>query len=319
MAREEAETAERPSPELLVLGGGGVLGEAWMSSVLAGLDEAEEFDSLACRAYVGTSAGSIVAASLAAGARPHDRLGSLPEQPAALEADADAAAPLRALLDVAARAGGSAAAPLVSLALSSTAVGGAMLRRAALRRVPAGSRSLTGLAGLIERSGASWDGRLRIVAVDLDSGRRVVFGAAGAPQVSVSAAVQASCAIPGVFRPIRAGGRSYVDGGVWSPTNMDVAEVARGDRVMCLNPTASLRPARGAMAGALGQLSRAVATAEALVLERRGARVSTISPDAASARVMGVNLMDPSRRDAVIEAGLDQGRALAARAHLEAA
>ena len=318
MAREEAEIAERPSPELLVLGGGGVLGEAWMSSVLAGLDEAQEFDSLACREYIGTSAGAIVAASLAAGARPHDRLGRLPEPPAAPQADADAAAPLRALLDVAARASGSAAAPLVSLALSSTAVGGAMLRRAALRRVPEGSRSLAGLGRLVERSGASWDGRLRIVAVDLDSGRRVVFGAAGAPEVSVSAAVQASCAIPGVFRPLQAGGRSYVDGGVWSPTNMDVAEVARGDRVVCLNPTASLQPAR-AMAGALGQLSRAVAAAEALVLERRGARVSTISPDATSARVMGVNLMDPSRRDAVIEAGLAQGRALAARAHLQAA
>jgi NTE family protein len=319
MAREESEIAERSSPEILVLGGGGVLGEAWMSSVLAGLDEAQEFDSLACRAYIGTSAGSIVAASLAAGARPGDRLGTLPEQPAAPEAEADAIAPLRALLDVAARAGGSAAAPFVSLALSSTAVGGAMLRRAALRRVSRGSRSLSGLGRLIERSGASWDGRLRVVAVDLDSGRRVVFGAAGAPEVSVPAAVQASCAIPGVFRPVQAGGRSYVDGGVWSPTNMDVAEVGRGDRVMCLNPTASLRPARGAMAGALGQLSRAIATAEALVLERRGARVSTIGPDAACARIMGVNLMDPSRREAVIEAGLAQGRTLAARGRLRAA
>jgi NTE family protein len=316
MARGETEVA---SPEVLVLGGGGVLGEAWMSSVLAGLDDAGDFGSLACRAYVGTSAGAIVAASLAAGARPHERLGTLPEQPAAPEGDEAAAAPLRALLDVAARAGGSAAAPLVSLALSSTAVGGAMLRRAALRRIPEGARSLTGLGGLVERSGASWDGRLRIVAVDLDSGRRVVFGAAGAPQLPVSAAVSASCAIPGVFQPVHAGGRSYVDGGVWSPTNMDVAEVGRGDHVTCLNPTASLRPGRRAMAGALGQLSRAVATAEALVLERRGARVRTIAPDGACAAIMGVNLMDPSRRRDVIEAGLEQGRRLVARGRLRAA
>jgi NTE family protein len=319
MAREEAEIAERSSPEILVLGGGGVLGEAWMSAVLAGLDGAREFDSLACRAYIGTSAGSIVAASLVAGLAPRDRLGRLPEQPAAPELDAEAGAPLRALLDVAARTGGSAAAPFVSLALGSTAVGGAMLRRAALRRVPRGSRSLAGLGRLVERSGARWDGRLRIVAVDLDSGRRVVFGATGAPEASVADAVQASCAIPGVFRPVRAGGRSWVDGGVWSPTNMDVAEVGRGDRVMCLNPTASLRPARGAIAGALGQLSRVLAAAEALVLERRGARVTTINPDSASARMMGTNLMDPSRREAVIEAGLAQGRRLAAQEQRRAA
>jgi NTE family protein len=298
-----------------VLGGGGVLGEAWMSAVLAGLDEEPEFDSLACRSYIGTSAGSIVAASLVAGVAPCDRLGTLPAQPAVAALDADAANPLRTLLDVAARAGGSAAAPFFSLALSSTAVGGAMLRRAALRRLPAGSRSLAGLGRLVERSGVGWDGRLRVVTVELDSGRRVVFGAAGAPELAVSGAVQASCAIPGVFRPVRAGGRSYVDGGVWSPTNMDVAEISRGDRAVCLNPTACLRHARGA----LGQLSRALAAAEGLVLERRGARVSTINPDGACAAIMGASLMDPSRRDAVIEAGLAQGRRLAARGRLRAA
>jgi len=54
------------TPDVLVLGGGGILGEAWMSAVLVGLDSSEDFDPLACSRYVGTSAGSIVAASKSA-------------------------------------------------------------------------------------------------------------------------------------------------------------------------------------------------------------------------------------------------------------
>src|SRR3954471_20333976 len=72
------------TPHALVLGGGGVVGEAWMSAVLAGLDEAEGFDSRACAGYVGTSAGSIVAAALAPGAGPRRRVG-----PAARRAGVD--------------------------------------------------------------------------------------------------------------------------------------------------------------------------------------------------------------------------------------
>ncbi|MHB8233836.1 MAG: patatin-like phospholipase family protein, partial [Solirubrobacteraceae bacterium] len=65
------------TPHALILGGGGTLGEAWMSSLLAGLDEADGFDARGCACYVGTSAGSIVAASLAAGIAPDARLGEL--------------------------------------------------------------------------------------------------------------------------------------------------------------------------------------------------------------------------------------------------
>jgi NTE family protein len=123
--------------------------------------------------------------------------------------------------------------------------------------------------------------------------------------------VQASCAIPGVFAPVRSGGRTYVDGGVWSPTNMDAAEVSRGTRVLCLNPTGSMRPSASAPAGALGALSRAIATTEAVALRGRGASVKIVSPDDACRRAMGVNLLDPRPRAAVIAAGLAQGRRLA--------
>ena len=300
------------TPDALVLGGGGTLGEAWMSSLLAGLDEADGFDARASRCFVGTSAGSIVAASLAAGVAPSARLGSLsPADDAQLEDSLQRTSALRQAFGTAAELAGTAAAPLASLAFASTARGGALLRRTALRRVPAGRRSLAQLGRLVAQTGVRWDGRLRIVAVELESGRRVVFGAPGAPCPAVSVAVQASCAIPGVFAPVVFDGRTYVDGGAWSPTNMDAAEVARGGRVLCLNPTGSLRPAVGSLAGALGPVSRGAAATEALVLKGRGASVATVNPDEASAAAMGVNLMDHHRRDAVIQAGLAQGRQLA--------
>jgi NTE family protein len=300
------------APDILVLGGGGILGEAWMNAVLAGMEEEVGFDARESGGFVGTSAGSIVAAALAAGVRPAARLGRLPEQPPVSPPAASLPTGPRRLLDAAASLGGTAAAPIASLALISTAPGGALLRRAALARVPRGRMSLGGLGGEIERLGSDWDGRLRVSAVELETGRRVMLGAPGAPAMSVAQAVMASCAIPGVFQPVRFGGRSYVDGGAWSPTNMDAAEVDRGDRVLCLNPTGSLRPTIAAPAGAIGPVSRSVAGAEALVLRRRGAMVETINPDRDSLAAIGPNLMDPGPRAQVIAAGLAQGRRLAA-------
>jgi NTE family protein len=308
------------TPHALVLGGGGTLGEAWMSSLLAGLDEGDGFDARACACYVGTSAGSIVAASLVAGLAPGARLGSLaPADATALPDDEQRTTGLRQAFGAAAELAGTAAAPLASLAFASTARGGALLRRAALRRVPHGRRSLAELGRMVEQAGVRWDGRLRIAAVELETGRRVVFGMPGEPQPAVSLAVQASCAIPGVFEPVIAGGRKYVDGGAWSPTNMDAADASSGDRVMCLNPTGSLRPSIGSLAGAIGPVSRGAAASEALVLKGRGGAVTTINPDAASVVAMGGNLMDYGRRQAVIDAGLAQGRRLSAQGSARAA
>jgi NTE family protein len=301
------------TPDALVLGGGGILGEAWMSALLAGLDDSTEFDACGCGHYVGTSAGSIVAASLAAGLAPTARLGHLsPSAAAPAEHVDERMTGLRQAFGAAAGFAGAAAAPLASLALASRNAGGAMPRRVALRALPVGRRSLAELARHVELTGVRWDGRLRVVALECETGRRVVFGSRGAPELSVATAVEASCAIPGVFRPVRANGRTYVDGGMWSPTNIDTAEVAKGERVLCLNPTGSLRPAVGALAGAFGPLSRGIAAAETLALRSRGAIVSTINPDDGSAAAMGVDLMDSQRRQAVIDAGLEQGRRLAA-------
>ena len=302
--------ARSEPPDVLVLGGGGILGEAWMLAVLAGMLDATAVDARGSGAFVGTSAGSIVATTLAAGVDPRARIGELPDAAERALPDDTGAEGFAALVGSVLRAGRAGSAVLAPLALASTAQGGAVMRRLALARVPRGRRSLEVLSREIERNGVEWDGRLRIATVDLESGRRVVFGAPGAPAASVGDAVEASCAIPGVFSPVEIGGRSYVDGGAWSPTNMDAATVTRGARVLCLNPTASLRPSRGAPFGAFGPVSRAIAGLEAMVLERRGAKVRTVSPDEGSAVAMGFDFMDPRRRDDVIAAGVAQGRAL---------
>jgi len=309
------------TPDVLVLGGGGTLGELWMSALLAGIEDSEEFDARGCACYIGTSAGSIVAATLAAGFMPGARLGRLSKAVAAPPPEAvdERVTALRRAFGAAAEFAGATIAPLAPLAFASAAPGGAMLRRTVLLGIPPGKRSLADLGRQVELAGIRWDGRLRIVAVERETGRRVVFGAPGAPELPVSWAVQASCAIPGYFRPVSAHGRTYLDGGVWSPTNMDAAEPTKGQHVMCLNPTGALRPAVGALPGAIGGLSRSVARAEALVLKRRGAIVTTINPDEQSAAAMGANLMDSRRRQAVIDAGLSQGRLLAAQDQRRAA
>ena len=152
------------------------------------------------------------------------------------------------------------------------------------------------------------------LAVQVETGRRVMFGTAGAPSVSVSDAVRASCAIPGVFRPLVLDGRSYVDGGVWSPTNLDRAPAGRGTRVLRLNPTGSMRPSRARPFGAIGMISRSLAAVEALALERLGAKVSIVAPDPGSLAAMGSNLMDAGPRARVIAAGRLQGQHLGRRA-----
>jgi len=282
-------------PDVLVLAGGGVRGEAWMSAVLAGFEAASGCDLRRVPFVVGTSAGSIVGARLAAGGRPRRPRESAPATPGVALAGVleDRGGPVQGLF---------------SPALPALAPAGALARAIALGRVPNGSRRLDELHERLSHSDASFDGRLRVACVERGRGRRVVFGAPGAPAAEVADAVVASCAIPGVFAPVEIGGREYVDGGVWSLTNLDVAPAGRGDRVLCLNPTAGERP--GAPSG-IRAWSRGRASVEAQSLRRRGAEVLHVAPDPASARAMGPDLMAPGDEGAVMAAGTAQGRALA--------
>jgi NTE family protein len=283
-------------PDVLVLGAGGSLGEAWMTGLLGGLG----LDFRACEYFVGTSAGSIVAATLAAGRQPREveagEMADLAEDPAP---------GLATRIGAAARKAGAAAATPFAPALLATAMpAGRLARAAVLRASPRPERTLPQLRAHLDELGARFDGRLRIAAVDRNSGKRVMFGSPKAPPASVADAVLASCAVPWMFAPVEISGREYVDGGVWSPTNLDAAPAGRGARVLCLMPTAgAATPYR---AGTL-----AAAGAEALALRARGAQVRTIAPDAPTIAAFGPSLLDPRNRDAVAAAGFAQGRRLA--------
>ena len=304
-------------PDALVLGGGGTLGEAWMMGVLAGLERATGLDMRRCEYYVGTSAGAIVSAHLVAGRSPR-RPRPLPQsvdEPRGAEAPEEAANRLAAAGAEAARRAGSwataAAGTFAPLAIGLAAPGGALMRGTLLRRLPRPNRTLDSLHEHISKEGARFDGRLRVVAVERQSGRRVVFGSPGAPRASVGDAVTASCAVPWLFAPVEINGREYVDGGVWSPTNLDAAPVGRGATVLCLNPTASLTPA-GDLIGVLRRASRSAAAIETLALRRRGAEVTVIAPSTRCAQEMGLNLMDRRRVHRVLAAGYRQGLEIAA-------
>jgi NTE family protein len=290
---------------VLVLGVGGIVGEAWMWGYLGGAQSASGEDFRRAKRLIGTSAGSIVAARLAGGEDPRrgeERIrwdGEVePERRPGM---------LRAALEGAGRISFGAMAPLAAPALSAAGPGGALARAALLARVPAGRIELRDLRSRVEALGPRFDGRLNIVAVDRGSGRRVVFGTPGAPEAGVGEAVAASCAIPGFFAPVEIGGREYVDGGVWSPTNLDLARAGRQDRVLCLVPTAVMGaapalPMRGLAAG-----WRLTTGVEAAAARRRGAAVEIVGPDADSARAMGADLMNPRRRAAALDAGFEQG------------
>src|SRR3954469_25504729 len=101
-------------PDVLVLAAGGVVGEAWMTGVLRGLTESTGIDFRRCEYFVGTSAGSIVAASLSAGREPRAPTGRGQHHQEA----PDAGAGRSPLAGAVARSMGSLAAPLARPALA---------------------------------------------------------------------------------------------------------------------------------------------------------------------------------------------------------
>jgi NTE family protein len=135
------------------------------------------------------------------------------------------------------------------------------------------------------------------VAVDIETGEEYIMDRESG--VSLVDAVSASCAVPGIWPPVTIAGRRYMDGGVRSATN---ADLARGyERILILNPL-------GANANYFG----AGLDKEVAALEREGSQVLVIAPDAASGAAIGLNPLDPATREPSALAGRSQGREVAA-------
>jgi NTE family protein len=265
----------------LVIGGGGVTGIAWATGMLLGLERLgihlRDADVL-----VGTSAGSAVTAQVTGSATLEDLYarqvrGDVAELPGRLGTWGmfKMVGPMVVYRDPQ-----RAAKAVGRLALS---VG---TEHAEARRAVIAAR-LDGVEWSTTRD-------LRIPAVDVDSGARVVFDSFG--PASLEDAVLASCAVPGVWPVVTIDGRRYMDGGMSSAANVDLASDA--ERVIVLAPVA--RGAKSARSPA-GQL------------EALGKPGTVVSPDQVAKAAIGSNPLDPEARGAAAEAGLAQAERVASR------
>lgn len=159
---------------------------------------------------------------------------------------------------------------------------------------------------------------LWVVACDYSTGHRVPFGRPGEPRAEIAEAVAASCAIPGFYRPVTIRGKRYVDGGVWSTSNLDLLAGDLPDLVICLNPTSSLHPPQAwnpahQVAHVFRRMSGRRLGSEAKRIRRAGAEVVLIQPTHEDHAAMGPNLMSTRGRNRVIQTAIETvGRQLRA-------
>lgn len=285
----------------LVLGGGGFVGSAWESGLLAGLNESG-VDLARAELIVGTSAGSLVGAQVAmdrsassivngilaedsarilsAGGRPM----KVPDMSVLFAKMAEAVSGVRPAEQVRAEIG--------AWALSAET----MLSEKEL--IASVDRSFNGLRADF------WPERpYACTAVDAADGSFVLWNKDS--KVGLVDGVASSCAVPGIFPPITIRGRRYIDGGMRSPTN---ADAAKGYDVVVV---VAMRVA--GMDPAMAERFQSALDRELDVLRSGGARVELIVPDPACVEAFGLNPMDPIRRKGAATAGVAQGKASADR------
>jgi NTE family protein len=147
---------------------------------------------------------------------------------------------------------------------------------------------------------------LWLCAVDITSGRRVVLGREGSPSTPLSTAVLASCAIPGVYQPVRVGRMTLVDGGAHSTTNLDLAGKAGCDLIIGVAPMAfdTVR-APDPVRQLVRRIPARMLSGEVAGARRHGATVLLLRPSAAELRVHGTNMMRRTGLDRVAHAAYE--------------
>ncbi len=264
----------------LVLGGGGLTGVAWEIGILAGLAE-HGVDLTDADLVIGTSAGSVVGVDVRSGTSLAEFYTgqSAPYEPGEVTAKMGRAVLAKYGLAVGFTWKSEVAMKRVGrLALRSRTESEAERRKVFESRLPI----------------RDWPaGRLQVTAVEAASGEFTVFDATS--EVSLIDAVGASCAVPGIWPPVTINGKRYMDGGMRSAANVDLA--AGHERVVVIAP---LIQGFGPIASVASQVRQLTAS---------GSTVIVIKPDKAALMAIGKNVLDPVNRPAAAKAGFTQAAA----------
>ncbi|MGB7142749.1 MAG: patatin-like phospholipase family protein [Mycobacterium sp.] len=271
----------------LVLGGGGIAGIAWETGVLRGI--ADESPTAArvlldSDVLVGTSAGSSVGAQISSGHAIDDLF---ERQIQASSAEIDPGNGIDTVVELFLQAVADPHSTVTqkrqrigAVALATETVAEPVRRDVIARRLPS----------------QHWSDRvLRVTAIDIDTGKLVVFDRDSG--VKLVDAVTASCAVPGVWPPVTFGERRYMDGGIGSTINLDVA----GDCDMAV----VLVPAGESAPSSFGE-------GPASEIAAFGGTALGLFADDESLAAFGSNPLDPRCRIASAQAGRAQGRREAA-------
>lgn len=266
----------------LVLGGGGVAGIAWETGVLAGLADGG-VDVTGADLLVGTSAGSTVAAQVGSGLSLDELFARQADPAMQNEELAPTGLSVAELMEAWVRVFEESSGPeearrrLGALALAAETVPERARRAVIEGRLPM----------------HEWPVRELVVpAVNATTGEPRVFNAASG--VSLVDAVAASCAVPGIWPPVTIEGVRYVDGGVRTANNLDLA--AGYGRVLLLAP-----------------MDDPSLAAEIEAVTGAGGRVEVIAPDEVSLAAFGDDPLSPATRTPAARAGRAQGVESAAR------
>jgi NTE family protein len=297
----------------LVLGGGGAAGNAWEIGVIAGLAEGGLDMTEAADLVVGTSAGATAAAQVRSGVPAAELLAAVlspPIQPVGQNRERPPSLPMATVFERM-RAIGAAATSAADLQRAMGAFG---LESDSILEAGAGQRRAM-VAARLPRS--EWPHRpMIVVAVNAHTGELAAFDRDSG--VDLVDAVTASTALPGLVPTVSVNGARYIDGGVRSPDNADLASGYAN--VIVLSPLggrSGTPPERGAdPAGQFEGLRRppgADLASQVEALRKQGSRVEVITPDADSRTAFGTNLMDPATRIPAARAGFAQGKQEATR------
>lgn len=285
----------------LVLGGGGPVGIAWEAGLAAGLKEGG-VDLARADFILGTSAGSFVGAQLAGGRDPASLAQAQIAMGKAQQNEQKARDPNKP------RPPAPDLSPLMQLMANAPAGEptpdflqkfGAF----ALQAQTISEEDFLRTFGSIASGDRGWPERFACTAVDAESGHFRMWSVR--EEIPLAHGIASSCSVPGVYPPISINGRRWIDGGMRSGTNADLA--AGHARVLVV-----------AVVAGDAKDPRAVLTHQRLERERAaihagGGQSELITPDAASLETFGPNLLDARRRADVAQAGIEQGRREAAR------